>query len=155
MRRGVVPDRSSPGRFATIIQARLRDLRWSEGDLATAARLSPGRVHGLLQQRNLSERLFLRLCDVLGLDFDVIQIGRPLAPLTGYERYMAWLSVDACRAAGGIAEAEELARLIDRKPGDVERDAFNRAMQAVQRVITRAKVRNAGFDPDEILGDED
>lgn len=97
----------------------------------------------------------MRLADVLGLDLDIRQISRPLPPLTPYERLMAWRAIDACRAAGGSDEALRLQEIINRKPADIERDEFNTAMRAVQRVVVRAKVAEAGYDPDEVLGDDD
>lgn len=68
---------------------------------------------------------------------------------------MAWRAIDACRAAGGTDEALRLQEIINRKPSDIERDEFNNAMRAVQRVVVRAKVAKAGYNPDEVLGDDD
>lgn len=146
--------RRRSGLFATIIKSRLRDLKWSRADLAAATGMSRCRVADALLQESLSERVFLRFCSALAIDLDVRQIGRPLPPLTPYERLMAWRAIDACEAAGGAAEAGALRQLIGRKQGDIERDEFDSAMSAVQRVLVRAKVKRAGYDPDEVLGDE-
>lgn len=147
--------RGHPGRFAQLLSARLRDLRWSHLDLAVASGLSRCRIGALLAQESISEEVFLRLADVLGLDLDIRQISRPLPPLTPYERLMAWRAIDACRAAGGADEALRLQEIINRRPSDIERDEFNTAMRTVQRVVVRAKVAKAGYDPDEVLGDDD
>jgi transcriptional regulator with XRE-family HTH domain len=144
---------NKPGMFAGMIRARMRELRWSQLDLSKAYGCDRQRIKMLLRQSNMTEAVFVRCLELLGLDVELRQTARPLPPLTALERRIALRAATASERYGNVQAAAELRALLESSPDGVgiERSDFDAAMRRCQKAIYRGKVMAQGYDPDVVL----
>jgi len=148
-----VNKRSKPGAFATMLRSRMAELRWSQLDLAKAYGCDRQRIKMLLRQKNMTEAVFLKCCNLLGVEVELWRHSRPLPPLTATERRVALKAADAAERYGDAFGAKALRELLAEKPDGIglDRESFDCAMRRVQKSIVQGKVRARGYDPKVVL----
>lgn len=71
---------ASSANFASVIDHRLKELGWNRSDLARRLQVTPSRIRALLLQPSITETVFVKVCQVLGLQIQFVEVSRPEPP---------------------------------------------------------------------------